>query len=61
MTYIARLNNDRVYEVLVGTAEWATANLDGPWVISDTKVGIGWIWDGHHLAPPPAPEEPLEG
>jgi hypothetical protein len=52
MTYIARLNNNRVYEVLVGTEQWASESLEGAWVMSDTKVGIGWLWDGEVLAPP---------
>jgi hypothetical protein len=59
--YAAKIVNDVVVDVIVGTAEWATDHLGGFWVDSDTKVGIGWLWDGHHLAPPPAPEELFEG
>jgi hypothetical protein len=62
MKYAAEIVDGLVVRVIVGDPMWAAENLGGVWVGSDTKVGIGWLWDGHHLTPPPSPEpEPFEG
>jgi hypothetical protein len=50
--YAACVEDGVVTTVIVGTAEWANANLDGMWVDSDVLVGVGWLWDGEVLAPP---------
>jgi hypothetical protein len=59
-TYAAHLDVDNIVtEVIVGTAEWATANLGGAWVdVTDATgyPGIGWTWDGSTFAPPPLPD-----
>jgi hypothetical protein len=47
-----------VVQVIVGTAEWANANLDGVWVDCD-KIGIGWLWDGEVFTPPVVEGEDL--
>jgi hypothetical protein len=60
MTYAAKIVNNVSTEVIVGTAAWATEHLGGFWVDSETKVGIGWLWDGHHLYPPSPPPDPEE-
>jgi hypothetical protein len=60
--YAAQIENDLVVQVIVGDPVWAAENIGGVWVGSDTKVGIGWLWDGVSLAPSPAPEPgPFEG
>jgi len=52
-TYAARIENNTVIEVIVGTAEWATTRLGGTWVNSETVVGIGWTWDEVNGFQPP--------
>ena len=54
-TYAARIEDGTVVQVIVGTPEWATDRLGGEWAGSDSKVGIGWTYDGT-FTPPPAPE-----
>lgn len=56
--YAALIVDGTVTQVIVGDPAWAAENLGGEWVGSDTKVGIGWLWDGTTLTPPPSPEEP---
>ena len=58
MMYAALIVDGTVTQVIVGDPAWATENLGGEWVGSDTKVGVGWLWDGVSLAPPPDPQEP---
>jgi hypothetical protein len=55
-TYAAHIIDGLVAQVIVGTAQWAADNLGGTWVDSPEKVGIGWIYDGTDIVPPPAPE-----
>lgn len=50
-TYAACVEDGVVTNVIVGTAEWANANLDGVWVDCD-KIGVGWLWDGEVFTPP---------
>lgn len=58
-TYVAKIENSLVIQVIVGTADWATPNLGGQWVDSETLVGIGWTWDETNGFQPPAePTEP---
>jgi hypothetical protein len=58
MKYAALIVDGTVTQVIVGDPAWATENLGGEWVGSDTKVGVGWLWDGTTLAPPADPQEP---
>ena len=58
MKYAAKIVENEVVQVVVGDAEWAAANLGGFWVGSDTKVGVGWLWNGETLTAPPPPELP---
>lgn len=52
MTYAAKLDDENVVlEVIVGTAEWAIANLGGRWVDSP-KIGPGWIYEHGQFVPP---------
>jgi hypothetical protein len=62
MKYAAEILDGTVTQVIVGDPAWAAENLGGMWVGSDTKVGVGWLWDGVVLTPPPSPEptEPFE-
>ena len=62
MTHAAKLDDDNVVlEVIVGTAEWAIANLGGRWVDSP-KCGPGWIYQDGHFVPPHVDEpDDLEG
>lgn len=61
MIYAVQLENNVATQIIVGDPVWAVENLGGFWVGSDTKVGIGWLWDGESLTAPPAPEpEPGE-
>jgi len=60
-TYAAHLDADNIVtEVIVGTAEWATANLGGAWVdVTDATgyPGIGWEWTGTVFrSPQPGPD-----
>jgi hypothetical protein len=50
-TYAACVEDGVVTNVIVGTADWANANLDGVWVDCD-KIGVGWLWDGEVFSPP---------
>lgn len=54
--YAAQVDHGTVTDVIVGTADWANANLGGTWIGSDTKLGPGWTWDGSTFTPPPEPE-----
>jgi hypothetical protein len=55
-TYAAELNDNTVVRVIVGTADWATANLGGLWVDTPTKCGPGWLYiDGQIVPPRPYP------
>ena len=56
MTYAAEIVDGQVVRAIVGDPVWAAENLGGVWVGSDTKVGVGWLWDGVALTPPPSPE-----
>jgi hypothetical protein len=56
MKYAAEIVDGQVIRVIVGDPVWAVENLGGVWVGSDTKVGVGWLWDGVTLAPAPTPE-----
>ena len=50
--YAAQVTDGIVTQVIVGTAEWANARLDGMWHDSPTLVGIGWAYaDGTFTAP----------
>jgi hypothetical protein len=61
VSYCAEIGKDScVVRVIVGTAEWANANLDGVWVDCD-KIGIGWLWDGEVFTPPVVDEVEGEG
>lgn len=51
-TYAACVEGGVVTNVIVGTAEWANANLVGVWVESASKIGVGWLWDGDVFSPP---------
>jgi hypothetical protein len=55
-TYAAQVTDDVVTQVIVGTAEWANARLDGDWHDSDTLVGIGWAYTDGTFVPPLAPD-----
>jgi hypothetical protein len=59
MQHAAELDaNNTVIRVIVGTAEWATANLGGVWVDSP-KCGPGWTYhDGEFHPPYVEPVEP---
>lgn len=71
--YAAQLNADGyVVQVIVGTPEWATANLGGTWVaaekydVAQEFPGIGYGYDPTHprkFAPvaPPGLEKALDG
>jgi len=61
MKYAAEIVDGQVVRVIVGDPVWAVENLGGVWVGSDTKVGIGWLWDGVALSPPPSDPELFEG
>jgi hypothetical protein len=57
MNYAARIVNDRVTQVICGTAGWAVEHLGGHWQdVPDgaTVPGIGWGWNGSELNPPVA-------
>jgi hypothetical protein len=57
LTYAAELDyNNVVVRVIVGTAAWAVDNLGGTWVDPPELVGIGWVFDGEQIVPPPVPE-----
>jgi hypothetical protein len=59
MQHAAELDEtSTVIRVIVGTAEWATANLGGTWVDSP-KCGPGWTYhDGEFHPPYVEPVEP---
>jgi hypothetical protein len=60
--YSAELDEQaRVVRVIVGQPDWAADNLDGAWVSSDSKVGLGWVWDGYEFVVPDSEgtDEPL--
>jgi hypothetical protein len=59
--YAVQVCDGVVKNVIVGTAEWANANLDGVWVDSDVLVGVGWLWDGEMFSPPVVDEVEGEG
>jgi hypothetical protein len=61
MSYAVEVSDGVVRTVIVGTAEWANANLDGMWVDSDVLVGVGWLLDGEMFSPPVADEVEGEG
>jgi hypothetical protein len=51
--YAAKLADNLVIQVIVGDAEWATANLGGIWVaVKDVYPGPGWTYDGTTFEPP---------
>ena len=53
MTYAAQIVDGIVTQVIVGEAEWATANLGGIWVaVGDVYPGPGWAYDGTTFHPP---------
>jgi len=55
-TYAGELDADGVcLRCIVGTAEWAEANLGGDWQDSPTKVGVGWTWSEADGWRPPQP------
>lgn len=56
-TYAAQVEAGVVQQVIVGTADWAAANLGGVWVDSAVKVGVGWLWDGSQFTPPVVEEQ----
>jgi hypothetical protein len=59
IVYAAQVDADTglVVQVIVGTAEWANARLDGVWHDTDTLVGIGWTYtDGTFTPPAPEPD-----
>ena len=61
-TYAAQVEDGTVVQVIVGTADWANARLDGTWVDSPTLVGIGWGYtDGQFTAPVAEIGEELDG
>lgn len=64
ISYAAKIENGIVRQVIVGDSVWATENLGGFWVDSETKVGVGWAWteqDGFVAPQEPEPEpEPVE-
>lgn len=45
MSYAGKVNNGVVVEAIVGTAEWAIANLGGEWYDSETKICVPGLWD----------------
>ncbi len=55
MSYAAKIENGVVTEVILGSAEWASTNLDGLWVGSENKIWIGGSWDETHGFRPPQP------
>jgi len=62
MNYAAELNDDNVVvRVIVGTAQWAVEHLGGVWVDPPELVGIGWLFDGEQIVPPPAPDVDDQG
>lgn len=44
-TYAGQIENGVVVQIIVGTAEWAEANIGGKWVNSPTKIGVGMGWN----------------
>jgi hypothetical protein len=60
-TYAARIEQDTVVQVIVGTPEWAESRLGGTWVASDVKVGVGWtVQDGVIVPPEPESDDDVE-
>ena len=69
--------DSRVTRTILGTAEWANANLDGDWydcgpevardwLLIDGKFRIyppypSWTWDGTEYQPPVPEPEPVDG
>lgn len=54
--YAVKVEQDTVTQVIVGDPAWAASRLDGVWLPSDVKVGVGWmVVDGQIV--PPAPEQ----
>jgi len=51
ISYAACVEDGVVTNVIVGTAEWANANLGSVWVDCE-KIGVGWLWDGEVFTPP---------
>ena len=47
-TYACKVDNGVVVQVLVGSASWANENLGGFWVDSESKVGLGWLWNSEY-------------
>lgn len=60
--YAYRVENGQVIDGIVvdgvnTNAQWATENLGGFWVDTDTLVWIGGTWDDVNGFQPPAPPE----
>ena len=58
MSYAGKVNNGVVVEAIVGTAEWAIANLGGEWHDNETKIWVPGLWDETNgFQPMPTPEQ----
>lgn len=60
--YAYRVENGQVIDGIVvdgvnTNAQWATENIGGFWVDTDTLVWIGGTWDETNGFQPPAPPE----
>jgi hypothetical protein len=58
--YAAQIVDGLVKRVIVGTASWATENLGGFWVDTETLVGIDWAWNQAEGFRQPVVDEPVE-
>ncbi len=54
-TYAGRIENGVVVDAIVGTAEWAIANIGGEWHDSTERIYLPGIWDEEHGFRPPQP------
>lgn len=54
--YAAQIKDGLVTQVIVGTATWATENLEGLWIDTSTLVGIDWTWSEADGFKPPLQE-----
>lgn len=60
--YAAKIENNTVTQVIVGTPEWAAERLGGEWLGSETKVGVGWeVFEGAFRVPAPFPSWTWDG
>lgn len=54
-TYACLIVDGVVADIVVGTSEWAEQNLEGVWRESESKIGVGWMWDENNGFRPPQP------